>query len=95
MHKTQPSGCLLITVSNICSIQIKTKQFSTKEEALSEMYDQLERRLAMDNTQNIKAEMELLKNGVELSNAAIHEDSAYIYQNCAETWHHWKIAEIR
>lgn len=53
------------------------------------MKSELFNRLKMDNGEKW---IGLLEEGVELSNAILNKDSAYIYQG--QTYHHWKIIEI-
>lgn len=86
-----PLKYVLITVRNILKLEIKTEIFKTKEAAFNAMKTELYNRLKMDGAENY---MNILEDGIELSNAKLNENDAYIYQDCAETYHHWKIIEV-
>ena len=82
---------MLITVRKIVCVEIITELFQTKEEAYRKMKSELCRRLEMDGDED---KMSLLEDGIELSNAILNENDAYIYQDFGDVFHHWKIIEI-
>lgn len=82
---------LLITVKKIVKVEILTEPFLTKEEAFNKMRDELIERLKKDGDEKY---ISLLDDGVELSNAILCDDGAYIYQDYGQIYHHWKIVEI-
>lgn len=85
---------MLILARNTIHVKILTWQFPSKEEAILAMQEQLQTRLSMDLPDETENLMALLKDGVELSNAAMTENSAHIYQDYGKTYHFWKIVEI-
>lgn len=86
---------ILITVRKIFILEIITESCETKEEAVKKMKAALLARIKMDGSEKeAEKEMELLEDGIEFSNAILKENEAYIYQDCGEVFHHWKIVEI-
>lgn len=83
--------CMLITVRNILKLEILTTICDTKEEAYSKMKTALCDRLKMDGDEKY---ISMLEDGVELSNAMLNKNEAYIHQDFGETSHHWKIVEL-
>lgn len=82
---------ILITVRNILKVEIITEVCDTKEEAYNKMKTALYNRLKMDGDEKY---ISMLEEGIELSNAILNENDAYIYQDFGKTFHHWKIVEV-
>lgn len=83
---------MLITVRNIFHVEIITKIYGSKEDAVNQMKTELYNRLKIDGDEK---KMEFLESGIELSNAVLHENDAYIYQDFGNTFHHWEIVEVQ
>lgn len=79
---------ILISVNNIISVNINTEIFKTKEDAFNKMKFELSQKL------NNKEHMQLLENGIELSNAILNENNAYLYTNLGKSYWHWKIVKV-
>lgn len=82
---------VLITVKNVFKIEILTEICDTREEAYGKMKEALRKRLIMDGADDI---MPALEEGIEFSNAVLHESDAYIFQGFDTISHHWKIIEV-
>lgn len=81
---------VLITVRKILKVEIIAEIYETYEAAFNAMKTALYNRLKIDDDEKY---MDMLEDGIELSNAILNKNDACIYQDFAQTYHHWKIIE--